>query len=131
MTDIPEDLLCTYLDKSCLLHCLAESDTGKTSPNAIVSFHIRKQGNEVFSSVVRTYGFPYKWVQHVCGISDSVEMVDGCSPEQQVGISAENMGFVIKRLKLRFQAQVYLLQQLIRLDSGKCTIFSRHLSSLV
>ena len=123
MTRIPEDLLNVYFDKSCLLHSLVDSDTGRTSPNALVSFHIRKQGNDVFSSAVRTYGFPYKWVQRVCGINDSVEVevADGTLPQQQVEVSAENIGHVVDRLKQRFQSQAYLVQQLIGLGSGTGT----------
>jgi len=119
MTSIHEDLLSVYFDKSSLLHSLVDSDTGRTSPNALVSFLIRKQGNDVFSSAVRTYGFPYKWVQRVCGIHDGVEMSEGNStPEQQVEISAENIGFVVGRMKERFQSHVFLMQQIIALASG-------------
>ena len=96
-----------------------DGDTGRTSPNAIVSFHIRKHGKEVFSSAVRTYGFPYKWVQRLCGISDSIEVANVCSPEQQVEVSAENVGLVVHQFKQRFHGQVYLLHQLISLGSGK------------
>ena len=117
---IPEELLSNYMEKSCLLHCLTDSDTGRTSPNAIVSFHIRKQGNEVFSSAVRMYGFPYKWAQRVCGISDSVDVANSFPPEQQVDVSAENMELVVHQLKQRLRAQIYLLRQLIVLGpSGK------------
>lgn len=119
VSGVSEDQLSTLLDKSCLLHCLTDGDTGRTSPNSIVSFHIRKHGNEVFSSAVRTYGFPYKWIQRVCGISDNAEMPDSTPPEQQVEISAENMDSVISKLKLRFQTQVYLLRQVISLSCGK------------
>ena len=115
---VSDDLLSTYLDKSSLLHCLTWGDTGRTSPNAIVSFHIRKHGNEVFSSAVRTYGFPYKWVQRVCGINDHTEVPDRICNEQ-VEVSAENMGTVVNRLKQRFQAQIYLLRQIVSLSSGK------------
>ena len=119
MTSIHEDLLNIYFDKSSLLHALVDSDTGRTSPNAMVSFLIRKQGNDVFSSAVRTYGFPYKWVQKVCGIHDGVEMSEGNSaPEQQVEISAENIGLVVGKMRERFRSHVFLMQQVIALASG-------------
>ena len=125
---ISEEQLHIHLDKAGLLHCLlADGDTGRTSPNAIVSFHIRKHGNEVFSSVVRTYGFPYKWVQNVCGISDDVELPSDISSQQQVDISAENVQAVVGRLKSRFRAQVNLLFQVVSLSSGK---FSAHFWTL-
>lgn len=120
VTAISEEQLHTHLDKTSLLHCLlADGDTGRISPNAIVSFHIRKHGNEVFSSVVRTYGFPYKWVQNVCGISDDVEFPGDVSSQPQVDISAENVQAVVSRLKGRFRAQVNLVTQIVSLSSGK------------
>ncbi len=118
MTHISEDMLSVNFDKSCLLHSLIDSDTGRTSPNALVSFHIRKQGNDVFSSAVRLYGFPYKWVQRVCGISDNVEVSENCPPEQQVDLSAENVGVIVDKWKARFQSHVYLMHQLVALSNG-------------
>lgn len=119
MTGMSDDQVSTHLDKVCLLHCLmAEGDTGRTSPNAIVSFHIRKHGNEVFSSAVRAYGFPYKWVQNVCGIGDDVELPDGVPSQQQVDLSAETIELVIKKLKSRFRAQANLLVQVVSLSTG-------------
>lgn len=120
---ISDDQLLNHFDKACVLHCLlADDDTGRKSPNAIVSFHIRKHGNEVFSSAVRTFGFPYKWVQNVCGISDDVEVPDNTASQQQVEISAENVESVVKRLKKRLKAQIFLLFQVISLSSGMLTI---------
>ena len=57
------------IDKSTLLSCLFEGDTGRVSPNTVVSYNIRRHGGDVFSAAVRQYGFPYKWVQSLCGIS--------------------------------------------------------------
>lgn len=120
VTDLSEDQVSAHLDKTTLLHCLlVDSDTGRTSPNAIVSYHIRKHGKEVFSSSVRTYGFPYKWVQNVCGISDDAELPDDTASQQQVETSAESVELVISRLKNRFKAQVSLLAQVISLSSGE------------
>lgn len=120
MTDISDEQVFTHLDKVCLLHgLLGDGDTGRTSPNAIVSFHIRKHGNEVFSSAVRTYGFPYKWVQNVCGISDDVELPDNVPSQQQVDISAESVKLVISKLRSRFKAQANLLTQVVSLSTGK------------
>ena len=126
VADISDEQLSTHLDKTSLLHCLlTDGDYGRTSPNAIVSFHIRKHGNEVFSSVVRTYGFPYKWVQNVCGITDDVELPNGNnSNQQQVAVSAENIGTVVSRLKYRFKAQGNLLSQVISLSSGMSCLCS-------
>ena len=121
MAGISEELVSTHLDKACLLHSLlSDGDTGRTSPNAIVSFYIRRHGKEVFSSAVRTYGFPYKWVQNVCGISDSVEVPGSISPQQQVDSSAKCVESVVSRLKSRFRAQSNLLLQVISLSSGMC-----------
>lgn len=119
VSGMTDEQLTAHLDKACLLHCLlSDSDTGRTSPNAIVSFYIRKHGKEVFSSAVRAYGFPYKWVQNVCGVTDNVELPDNTSSQQQVEISAENVVTVVNRLKMRFKAQVYLLTQVVSLSSG-------------
>lgn len=116
VTGLSEEQLSIHLDKVCLLHCLlADGDSGRTSPNAIASFHIRKHGNEVFSSAVRTYGFPYKWVQNVCGVSDDVEFPGGSPSQQQVDISAESVEIVINLLKSRFKAQANLLAQVVSL----------------
>ena len=116
VTGMSDEQVSTHQDKVCLLHCLlADSDTGRTSPNAIASFHIRKQGKEVFSSAVRTYGFPYKWVQNVCGINDGMELPFGVPSQQQVDISAESVEMVINKLKNRFKAQANLLRQVVPL----------------
>lgn len=116
VTGMSEEHVSTHLDKVCLLHCLlTDGDTGRTSPNAVTSFHIRKHGNEVFSSAVRTYGFPYKWVQNVCGISDGVELPFSAPTQQQVDISAESVEIIINKLKSRFRAQANLLRQVVPL----------------
>lgn len=72
----------------------------------------------MFSSVVRTYGFPYKWVQNMCGISDDVELPCNTPNQQQVDLCAENVPLMVNRLKNRFRAQVYLLTQLVALSLG-------------
>lgn len=119
VTGVSEEQLSVHMEKVCLLHCLlADGDTGRTSPNAIASFHIRKHGNEVFSSAVRTYGFPYKWVQSICGISDDVELPGGTPSQQQVDLSAESVEIVINKLKSRFKAQANLLAQVVSLTDG-------------
>lgn len=115
---LSEEELTACWDKSSLLHSLTEGDTGRTSPNAIVSYHIRKQGNEVFSAAVRAHGFPYKWAQRVCGIGDNVEVPDNTTATQQVEISAQNVETVVGKLKQRFRAQVYLLKQIVSLGTG-------------
>ncbi len=110
-----------FLEKSAFLHCLFEGDTGRTSPNAITSLHIRRLGGDKFSSAVRQYGFPYKWVQRVCGIEVSLEIPEGVtSVEPKVDTSAENMGLVVKALKQRFLSQVYLSQQILALGVCVC-----------
>ncbi len=116
---ISDDQLSAYLDKSSLLHCITDGDTGRTSPSATVSLHIRKHSKEAFSSAVRIYGLPYKWVQRVCGISDQVEFQDSASSDQQVEISAESLEAIVIRIKLKLKAQVYLLRQIVSLGSGE------------
>lgn len=101
---------------------MTDGDTGRTSPNAIVSYHIRKHGNEVFSSAVRSCGFPYKWVQNICGISDDVELPDSATYQQQANISAKHIESVVSRLRNRFRSQVYLISQIVSLSSGKYSL---------
>jgi THO complex subunit 5 len=119
ITGISDEHVSSHMDKISLLHCLLnDGDTGRTSPNAIASFHIRKHGNEVFSSAVRTYGFPYKWVQNVCGLSDDVELPISAPSQQQVDLSAECVEVVMNKLKNRFKAQANLLAQVVSLTDG-------------
>lgn len=106
----------SFIDNSALLHCLFEGDTGRTSPNSVVSFHIRKQGGDVFSSVVRQNGFPYKWLQKACGVSMLAESPNVTSVQPQVEISAEYVGTVVRALKERFVVQVNLTRQLLALE---------------
>ena len=49
-----------FIDKSAFLHCLYDNDSGRTSPNSLVSSQIRKLGGDNFSAAVRKYGFPFK-----------------------------------------------------------------------
>ena len=111
----------SFIDNSALLHSLFEGDTGRTSPNSVVSFHIRKHGGDTFSTAVRQYGFPYKWVQKVCGVdimSESQELAASIQP--QVDTSAEYIEVVVTALKARCLAQVYLTRQLLELGKSVC-----------
>lgn len=124
------------LEGSALLHCLTDGDTGRTSPNSVVSLNIRKHSGEVFSTAVRQHGFPYKWVQKVCGVSDqsdspaldmlsSDNMAVDKEPQEfqwlndpQMEQSAQYLDGIIKALKRRFRAQVNLLVQVTALGNG-------------
>ena len=119
LTEIPESEATTLVEKSSLLHCLFEGDTGRTSPNSLVSYHIRKRGGDIFSSAVRQYGFPYKWVQRVCGIADNVESPETKATEWQVETSAESIEGVVKVIKRRFKCQAHLSRQLVKLSKGE------------
>ena len=112
----------SFIDKSSLLHCLFEGDTGRISPNSVISFHIRKQGGDVFSSAVRQNGFPYKWLQRACGISVLAESPEVMTIQPQVETSAEYVETVVRALKERFVAQVNLTRQLLAL--GECVCVS-------
>ena len=103
------------LDKSALLPCLFEGDTGRVSPNTVVSYNIRKHGGDVFSAAVRACGFPYKWVQSLCGISVMGESGEGGSVKVVSDVSVESMDRVVSALRRRFRAQVNLCQQIMRL----------------
>ena len=130
LTDIPDAQLSLLMEKTSFLHCLFDGDTGRTSPNSLVSFHIRKHGGDIFSSAVRQYGFPFKWVQRLCGIEENVETLDSVSSERQVEICVETIGTVMKALRQRFIAQVYLTRQLVKLTSGILFVFVCLLVSL-
>ena len=119
LKDIPDSQTATLIEKSSLLPCLFEGDTGRTSPNSLVSYHVRKRGRDIFSSAVRQYGFPYKWVQRVCGIADNVESPESRPTEWQVEVSAESIEGVVKVLKRRFKSQAHLSRQLVELSKGK------------
>ncbi len=126
------------LEGSALLHCLTEGDTGRTSPNPIVSLNIRKHSGDVFSAAVRQHGFPYKWVQKVCGVSDpssgpdtpgSDKMAVDKEPQEfqwlndpQMELSAQYLDGIIKALKRRFRAQVNLVLQITALGNGELIV---------
>ena len=118
---LTEAQLSAHLDKSALLHCLFDADTGRTSPSSAVTSHIRRLGGDVFSLAVRQHGFPYKWVQRVCGVDTAAQGggeggeggESGVAPREEV--SADSIGAVVAALKERLTAQVYLLKQLIAL----------------
>ena len=128
------------LEGSALLHCLTDGDTGRTSPNSIVSLNIRKHSGEVFSTAVRQHGFPYKWVQKVCGVSDqsdssapsmpsTEDMAVDKEPQEfqwlndpQMEQSAQHLDDIIKALKRRFKAQVNLVHQVTALGNGQIVV---------
>lgn len=110
----------THIDKSTLLSCLFKGDTGRVSPNTVVSYNIRRHGGDVFSAAVRQYGFPYKWVQTLCGISCLATGGGGGdwgegSVHPQPETSVENMASVMTSLRKRFRAQVNLAKQISQL----------------
>ena len=117
----------SHIDKSTLLSCLFEGDSGRVSPNTVVSYHIRRHGGDIFSAAVRQYGFPYKWVQSLCGISgpttggggEGGEWGEG-NVQLQVETSVETMTSVMTALRRRFKAQVNLAQQIVRLGKRRC-----------
>ena len=122
---------------SALLFCLTDGDTGRTSPNSIVRLNIRKHGGDIFSAAVRQNGFPYKWVQKVCGVSDqsdspapsmpsSEEMAVDKEPQEfqwlndpQMELCAQHLENIIKSLKRRFRAQFHLVSQVTSLGKGE------------
>ena len=122
----------TYLDKATLLSSLFEGDTGRVSPNTVVSCNIRRHGGDVFSAAVRQYGFPYKWVQALCGISGLTTGAGGeggggggggewgeGTVKLQVETSVENMATVMTALRKRFKAQVNLAKQIAKLGKER------------
>ena len=131
LEDAPENQLASFLEKGALLHCLFEGDTGRTSPNSVVSLHIRKHGGDLFSAAVRQHGFPYKWVQRICGVDLQSENPDSADLQPQVDVSAESVEAVVAALCRRFTCQVYLTRQIVALgescgcvcDVGVCVMW--------
>ena len=121
-----------HLDKLNLLSSLFEGDTGRVSPNIVVSCNIRRHGGDVFSAAVKRYGFPYKWVQSLCGISglttgtggegggggEGGEWGEG-TVKLQVETSVETMAAVMTALRKRLKAQVNLAKQISKLGEEK------------
>ena len=118
LEDAPENQLASFLEKGALLHCLFEGDTGRTSPNSVVSLHIRKHGGDLFSAAVRQHGFPYKWVQRICGVDLQSENPDSADLQPQVDVSAESVEAVVAALCRRFTCQVYLTRQIVALGES-------------
>ena len=126
----------THIDKSTLLSCLFEGDTGRVSPNTVVSYNIRRHGGDVFSAAVRQYGFPYKWVQSLCGISVLSAGAGGMAGgggegggewdegtvQPQVHTSVENITVIMAALRKRFMAQVNLAKQIAKLGEWRLRI---------
>lgn len=110
-----------FIEKTSFLHCLFEGDSGRTSPNAAVSYQIRKYGGDNFSTAVRQYGFPFKWVQRACGIIVPVDPGIGNDSEIKPDndIAAENITELIKVVKNRLKAQICLTKQLSILEQLK------------
>jgi THO complex subunit 5 len=105
------------IDKTTFLHNLFDGDSGKTSPNTAVSVQIRKYGGDNFSAVVRQYGFPYKWVQQVCGVnipSTSDAGNDYINPNDEV--PASTLSDVLSAVRFRTKSQFSLLKQLHSLE---------------
>ena len=122
LEDIPESQNGSFLEKSALLHCLFEGDTGRTSPNSVVSLHIRKHGGDLFSAAVHQHGFPYKWVQRMCGVDLYPEGPDLAALQPQVEVSAKSLEAVVGALKGRFTCQVNFTRQIVAL--GESSHFS-------
>ena len=122
-----------HLDKLTLLSCLFDGDSGRISPNSVVSYNIRRHGKDNFSAAVRQYGFPYKWVQSLCGISGLATGATSSNGGEwgegvvrlQVDTCVENMSPVMNGLKLRFRAQVYLAKQIVKLGNFIVTCINR------
>ena len=124
---VPDNQLASFLEKGALLHCLFEGDTGRTSPNSVVSLHIRKHGGDLFSAAVRQHGFPYKWVQRICGVDLQSENPDSADFQPRVDVSAESVEAVVSALGRRFTCQVYLTRQIVALgESWWCVWESVH-----
>lgn len=110
-----------YTDKSSFLHCLFDRDSGRTSPSQVVSQHIRKCGGETFSSAVRQYGFPYRWVQRVCGSGTLAENSGATDVRCDSDLAATTITQVIKAIKQRMKAQVILAKELADLGAYSAT----------
>lgn len=119
LNNLSETQQASFLENSSILHCLFEGDTGRTSPNAAVSYLIRKHGGELFSSAVRQCGFPYRWVQRLCGINVPTDTQEGGRIVPQIEVGASYVGCAVAALKLRFKAQVNLTRQLIALEEHR------------
>ncbi|XP_019850905.1 PREDICTED: THO complex subunit 5 homolog A-like [Amphimedon queenslandica] len=109
-----------FVDKSFLLHNLFEGDSGKFSPNSAVSVQIRKYGGTNFSAAVRQYGFPFKWVQQVCGItvlSDAGVEFSDIKLDNEV--SSSSLVDVVTNVRDRMISQLNLSKQLLSLEQLK------------
>ena len=69
----------------------------------------------MFSSAVRQFGFPYRWVQRLCGINVPADSQDGGRVLPEIEVAASYVGSAIAMLRQRFRAQVNLTRQLIAL----------------
>ena len=109
---LSESQLSFFADKSMFLHCLYDKDTGRTSPNTVVSQLIRKYGGDTFSSAVRQYGFPYRWVQRVCGAGSLSEGADDPELKPDYELSVQSIVSLVDVLKKRMKSQVQLVKEL-------------------
>ena len=109
---LSDSQLSFFADKSMFLHCLYDKDTGRTSPNTVVSQLIRKYGGDTFSSAVRQYGFPYRWVQRVCGAGSLSEGGDDPELKPDYDLSVQSIVSLIDILKKRMKSQVQLVKEL-------------------
>jgi len=74
------------------------------------------------SAAVRQHGFPYKWVQRMCGVDLNPEGPDSTALQPLVEVSAKSLEAVVGALKGRFICQVHLTRQIVAMGefSGMC-----------
>lgn len=96
------------LENDGLLHCMLSEDYGDEIPNPGANHLV---GNWKVSSNVQVAGFPYMWVQRMCGL-------DFISPNHNVGedmkMSFKHVGNSFQLLRKRVESRLLLIKQLVQ-----------------
>jgi len=103
------------LNEHMILRDLLSTDDGKNSPNGANKYQLEKLAMSSFSSYVYTVGFPYYWVQWICGLNYLPNRdIKSYIPDSSV--SVKHFQSVLKAIKSRVVARIDLQIQLQQLE---------------
>lgn len=105
----------SLLSTDALLQDLLSADMGKESPNPANKYQLEKLAMGPMSSHVASVGYPFYWVQWICGMNYLPnEAIHSYVPDSAVNV--KHFQSVINAIRARIEARLSLQKQLSQLE---------------
>ena len=107
------------LSSDVILKDLLSSDSGSELPSISSKYQLECLGIESFAPYIKSVGFPYLWVQWICGLNN----LPSEKPQVSItdsAISMKHFQTVIQHIRKRIKGRLSLQKQLQQLGKLIC-----------